>query len=60
MAVLEIGPTRHWQILPSDVKPVGTDGSTVHIITTGETYVYHDGTWEPDRRVIYAIQQANL
>jgi len=44
--------------LSSDAKPAPErqpEGSTLHIINTGEEYIVHDGTWEPDRRMIYAL-----
>jgi len=31
------------------------EGSTAHIVSTGETYIFHDGGWEQDLRLIYAL-----
>lgn len=33
------------------------EGATFHAVDTGAQYVYHDGGWAPDRRLIYAQQQ---
>ena len=60
MAVVEVTATRHWQILSSDSKPAGTNGSTVHVVDTGEQFISHNGIWEEDLRLVYAIKQANL
>ncbi len=59
MALSLVSNCQHWSGLSSDVKPSDAgNGSTYHVIDTGEVYFFHDGTWEPDRRLIYAIQQA--
>lgn len=46
------GATQRFQGLSTDDKPLTgvQDGATFHVIETGERYVFHDGTWEPDRR----------
>ncbi len=56
------GTGKRLQCLSSDDKPMtraaGVDvenGTTIHIVDTGEVYVFHDGGWEPDRRLIYAL-----
>jgi len=36
------------------------DGSTFHLIPTGEQFVCHDGIWAPDLRLIYAIMQSTI
>ncbi len=36
------------------------EGSTVHLIDTGEEYIYFCGTWERDKRTITAIKDANI
>jgi hypothetical protein len=33
------------------------DGSTIHFVDTGELYVMHDGVWEPDLRLITALER---
>lgn len=57
MAVKMIATIKPWQGLSTDIKP-STDvpeGSTYHVVDTGEQYVYYDGAWEQDLRLIYAI-----
>lgn len=44
----------------SDIPINAVEGATLHIVDTGEEKIFHDGTWEPDRRRIYAIQLAAL
>jgi len=40
----------------SDAKPTAPpEGSTFHVIDTGEKYIFHDGTWEDDLSLIYAF-----
>jgi len=58
MAVLPVGATNFkFQCISSDEKPIAgmENGATMHVITTGEQYVFHNGAWEPDRRLIYAL-----
>ncbi len=31
------------------------EGSTFHAVDTGETYIYHNGGWIKDLRLIYAL-----
>jgi len=49
-----------WNCLSSDDLPdTGvTEGSTVHLVDTGECKVYHDGQWEDDLRQVYAMHKA--
>ena len=60
MAKQLISGDRQWMCKSSD--PLETDnvadGSTIHIVDTGEQYIFFDGAWEPDRRLIYAVQAA--
>ena len=45
--------------LSSDGLPINViEGSTLHKIDTGEQLVSHDGIWEQDLRLIFAIQAA--
>ncbi len=60
MAVKTVIDVGEYQGLSADIKPNCTDGSIFHVVDTGEVYVFHDGTWAPDKRLIYAIQQAGL
>jgi len=57
MAVKSIATIQRFQGLSIDIKPTNPpEGSTFHAIDTGEEYVYHDGTWEQDLRLIAALQ----
>lgn len=49
-----------FQGLSTDVKPSGPNGSTYHIIDTGEVLVCHEGIWSQDLRLIKALQQAGI
>ena len=61
MAVVEIHTIRRLIGTSGDEKPSPSpEGTEFHVIDTGELYIFHDGMWEPDRRLIYAIWQANL
>ncbi|MCE5336823.1 MAG: hypothetical protein LLG06_19775 [Desulfobacteraceae bacterium] len=47
------------QCLSSDqFPPVAADGSTLHIVDTGAQYIAHDGGWDEDLRLIYALRKA--
>ncbi len=47
-----VASTQKFQGLSSDIKPDSPpEGSTLHIIDTGEKYVFHDGMWEEDLSV---------
>lgn len=39
-------------------KPSASDGSTYHILDTGEVLVAHEGDWVPDKRLAYALKLA--
>jgi len=62
MAKQLISEDRKWMCLSSD--PLETDnvgeGSEIHIVDTGEEYIFFDGTWVPDLRLINAIKAANI
>lgn len=48
--------TRRFNLVSSDAFP-GTaipEGSTIHVVDTGEEYIYHDGMWEQDLRRAYS------
>lgn len=48
-----------WNINDGDDKPMvpePAEGSLVRNIDTGARYIFHDGTWEEDRSIIYALQ----
>lgn len=60
MALGFVATIKRWQGLSSDAKP-STDvpeGSTFHVIDLGEEYIYVDGTWERDLRMITALRDA--
>jgi len=45
--------------LSSDKLPINViEGSTFHKVDTGELLVSHDGIWEQDLRLFFAIQAA--
>jgi hypothetical protein len=46
---------KEWQGYSSDLKPITGNGSTYHVIDTGEMYVCHDGVWERDLRLERAL-----
>lgn len=50
MAVKTITNKQELQWLSSDRPPMAADGSEGHTVDTGETWIWHDGTWVPDRR----------
>lgn len=51
MAVKLVTTIQRFQGLSSDIKPTSPpEGSTFHVIDTGEEYVFYDGTWELDIR----------
>jgi len=59
MSVSFISTIKRYQCLSSDIRPIAADqpeGSTLHVIDTGEQYVIHDGTWEQDLRLIAALR----
>lgn len=62
MAKQLISGDRKWLCLSSD--PLETDnvdaGSEMHIVDTGEQYIFFDGAWVPDLRSIYARKAANV
>lgn len=47
------GDTQRFMCTSSEDKPLGDmiqDGATLHIVDTGERYVYYEGMWETDLR----------
>jgi len=56
MSVKLVTTVQNFIGLSSDAKPTSPpEGSTLHIIDTGEQYIFFDGSWEPDLRLIYAL-----
>ena len=58
MTVKKIATIMRWQGLSTDEKPSVDvpEGSTYFCVDTGEEYVYYDGTWEQDIRLIAALR----
>lgn len=44
----------------AELPSTAPEGSRVHIVTTGEKYIFHDDMWVEDLSAIYAIQQAGI
>jgi hypothetical protein len=58
MSVCMMATIKKWNGFSGDEKP-STDvpeGSTFHAVDTGEEYIYHNGMWEQDMRLIYALR----
>lgn len=52
---------KHLVCLSSDDKPMTVDdGTQIHIIDTGEEYIFLNGMWEIDLRKINAIKMAAM
>jgi len=46
-----------WNGLSTDAKPdEAPEGSEYHAVDTGEQYIYYDGMWVRDLRLMTAIQ----
>jgi hypothetical protein len=52
MAVQIVRSPHDYQCISSDEKPVAPEGSTMHIVDTGEELVIHEDIWVPDLRWI--------
>lgn len=52
------GTGKHLQALSTDEWPLSgvEDGATLHVVDSGEEYVFHDGAWEKDLRRIAALR----
>jgi len=58
MAMKEVSRNaKKFQCLSTDERTAAPEGSTLHIVDTGEEQIYFNGTWELDRRRIFALQQ---
>jgi len=56
MAITLVTTIQRFQGLSTDTKPESPpEGSTLHVIDSGEEYVFYDGTWEQDLRMITAL-----
>lgn len=59
MAVKLISNVNRWDGISSDEKPsTAPEGSTFHVVDTGEQYIWHNGTWELDLRLSTALARA--
>ena len=60
MAVGFVATIKRYQQFSSDTKPSVDvpEGSTLHIIDLGEEYIWFDGTWERDLRMVTALRDA--
>lgn len=58
MAVSMIATIKRFSGLSTDSWPLTDvpEGSTFHVIDTGEEYIFHNGTWELDRRQARALE----
>ena len=57
MAVKLMTVIHRWNVLSSDAWPetAVAEGSEIHVVDTGEEYIYHDGAWQQDLRRVYAL-----
>lgn len=44
--------------LSTDTKPEASPGATYYSVDTGEEWVYFNGMWVPDLRLVNAIKKA--
>lgn len=53
MTIALIATINRYEGLSTDIKPMTDirEGSTFHMIDTGEVYLFHVGMWEVDLRV---------
>jgi len=57
MAVVNATSNQVYQGLSSDEKPLGaSNGATFHVVDTGDVFVFHDGMWVPDYRMVRALK----
>ena len=48
-----------YQALSTDERPLGAgNGATLHVVDTGEVYIFHQGMWLPDLRMVAAVKLA--
>ena len=49
---------QRWNGLSTDALPdTPPEGSTYHAVDTGEKFIYTDGGWEADLRLITALEE---
>ena len=58
MSVMFETTIKKWNGHSSDSKPSESvpEGSTFHAVDTGAIYIYHNGMWVEDLRIIYALR----
>lgn len=57
MAICLEATIQRFNGISSDDMPISPpEGSTLHLIDTGEQYIYHNGMWERDLRMITALR----
>lgn len=57
MAITLVATIQQFQGVSTDEKPASPpEGSTLHLVDTGEQLVYYDGMWEEDLRMIAAMR----
>lgn len=59
MAYKHVVNPEQLQCLSSDTHIQASEGSTLHVVDTGEELVFHDGDWVPDLRRARAIKTAD-
>ena len=52
-------PQRYIGLSTDDWHENAPEGSTLHLVDTGETYIFHNGMWEYDLRLITALGMAS-
>ena len=59
MTILQQTTINRFNVVSSDAFPDSgiREGSTIHVIDTGEEFIYHDGTWQQDLRRIFALRE---
>ena len=57
MAIKLMTTIQRWNGQSGDMVTItdAAEGSTFHAVDTGETYIYHNGGWVKDLRLIYAL-----
>jgi hypothetical protein len=54
--IVQIQDVRNLQAFSTDAVSVPADGSTLHLVDTGEQLVAHDGAWIPDQRLAWGLK----
>ena len=58
MAICLETTKQRWNGLSTDDKPISpepAEGSEFHAVDTGAQYIFHNGMWEEDLRLVYAL-----